>query len=215
MTDRPSRYSAVTRRAFVSGVPLSAIVGLSACGSEPEPTVSAAPATSAAPEPSPTETTDSGGAGTVDGAALPEGVSMTVSWTFTASGGNGPAKNPYMAAWIEDAEGVLIRTLALYHHGGSDDRWLNELSHWYQASVGQVIDTSGTVPPGTFTAQWDGKTVSGQMAVQGDYVVCVESAVEHGSNSFVSKSVTVGAEPTTKNLGSNGNLSDVSVDYAL
>ena len=65
---------------------------------------------------------------------------------------------------------------------------------------GTDTTTSGTVPAGSFTANWDGTTASGDRATQGTYTVCIESAVEHGSESLIRQQVTFGASSATTAL---------------
>jgi hypothetical protein len=135
-----------------------------------------------------------------------------VSWTFSSGGGMG--RNPYMAVWVEDADGNFVKTIALYHKANGDN-WLNSLSSWYAASGATDTTTSGTVPAGSFTATWDGTTASGERAAQGDYYICIESAVEHGSESLVREKVTFGTSATQTTLTANGQITAAAVDYTV
>ena len=184
--DSSSRYSAVTRRAFLGGLSAAAIVGGVACAAGTSAS-SSAPASTAA------GTASSAATAAASGTELPAGAQATVSWTFAASGGR--SRNPYMAVWIEDADGAFVNTVALYHKAGGDN-WLDTLSAWYSASGGTDTTTSGTVPAGTFTAAWDGSTAAGGRAAQGTYHVCVESVVEHGQESLVREQVEFAATST-------------------
>ena len=135
-----------------------------------------------------------------------------MSWTYAASGGM--ARNPYMAVWVEDSAGAFVKTLALYHRA-SGDNWLNNLSSWYEASGGTDTTTSGTVPAGSYTATWDGSAASGGQAKQGSYYVCVESAVEHGSESLVRQQVSFGSASAKTTLNAAGSISAAAVDYTV
>ena len=68
---------------------------------------------------------------------------------------------------------------------------------------------------GSFTANWDGTTASGDRATQGTYTVCIESAVEHGSESLIRQQVTFGASSATTALTDSGQLSAASVAYTV
>ena len=220
MNESSTRFSAVTRRAFLSGLSLAAIAATGACGtnttagnvapstSAPS-TTSSTPSTAATPSISASPSVSSSASA---GKQIPSGAKATVSWTYTASGGM--ARNPYMAVWIEDASGAYVKTLALYHRT-SGDNWLRELSDWYTSSGGTGTTTSGTVPAGSYTATWDGTTAGGGRADQDAYFVCVESAVEHGSNSLVRKQITFKASALQTTLSPVGSITAAAVDYSV
>lgn len=202
-----SRYSAVTRRAFLSGLSAAAIVGVAACAGAGSPASS--PATSSA---STSSTAPASESASPSGETLPASATATVSWTFASSGGR--SRNPYMAVWIEDADGNFVKTLALYHKANGDN-WLDTLSSWYASSGGTDTTTSGTVPAGSFTTVWDGTTAAGDRAVQGSYYVCIESVVEHGSESLVRQQVTFGAAAGQTTLTASGDITAAAVNYAV
>lgn len=203
------RYSAVTRRAFLAGLSAAAIVGAAGCSASTPaaPTSASSPASTAA--------TAAGSASTADAGStteLPATAQATVSWTFATSGGR--SRNPYMAVWIEDANGAFVTTLALYHKANGDN-WLDTLSSWYAASGGTDTTTGGTVPAGSFTTAWDGSTAAGGRATEGTYYVCVESVVEHGQQSLVREQVEFGSEATQVTLTPAGDITAAAVDYKV
>ena len=219
MNESPTRFSAVSRRAFLSGLSVAAIAATGACGASTsagtatpstaqppassEPTTSATPSASASASASPSSSA---------GKTIPSGAKATVSWTYATSGGM--ARNPYMAVWVEDAQGAYVKTLALYHRA-SGDNWLDELTGWYTASGGTDTTTSGTVPAGSYTASWDGSAAAGGKVDQGSYYVCVESAVEHGSDSLVRQQVTFAASASKTTLSPSGSIAAAAVDYTV
>ena len=215
MNESSTRFSTVSRRAFLGGLSLAAIAATAACGagssagtaapSTAAPSTSTEPSTSATPSTSPSTSKSAG-------KPIPAGAKATVSWTYATSGGM--ARNPYMAVWIEDSDGAYVKTLALYHRQ-SGDNWLRELSGWYASSGGTDTTTSGTVPAGSYTATWDGSVAAGGQSDQGTYYVCVESAVEHGSDSLVRQQVTFGAKASTTTLSPSGSISAAAVDYVV
>jgi hypothetical protein len=211
------RFSAVTRRAFLSGLSIAAIAATGACGATPSGNTSspdtAAPSTASSPSASPSAP-DSSAASSSGSAVktIPAGAKATVSWTYAASGGM--ARNPYMAVWIEDSTGAYVKTLALYHRANGDN-WLDSLSSWYASSGGADTTTSGTVPAGSYTATWDGSAATGGQADQGSYYVCVESAVEHGSESLVRQRVTFGTSSSKTTLSPTGSIAEAAVDYTV
>lgn len=135
-----------------------------------------------------------------------------VSWTFASNGGM--SRNPYMAVWIEDSDGNFVKTLALYHKA-SGDNWLNSLTSWYRSSGGTDTTTSGTQPAGSFTATWDGSTAAGGRAATGSYYVCIESVVEHGSESLVRQQVEFGSKASNTTLTAAGQITAATVAYTV
>ncbi|MCA0294895.1 MAG: DUF2271 domain-containing protein [Actinobacteria bacterium] len=208
----PSRYSTVTRRAFLGGLSAAAIVGVVGCAATGSTTTSATGQATATASASSTASVTATASASTSGKTLPASAQATVSWTFASSGGM--SRNPYMAVWIEDADGNFVKTLALYHKANGDN-WLNTLSTWYAASGGTDTTTSGTVPAGSFTTTWDGTTASGDRAAQGTYYVCIESVVEHGSDSLVRQQVTFGSSAAKTSLTATGDITAAAVDYAV
>ena len=215
MSESTTRYGAVTRRAFLSGLSIAAIAATGACGasttSGSSSTAAPAPAASSSSSAAAAPSTSSSSSAS-KGKQIPAGAKATVSWTYAASGGM--ARNPYMAVWIEDSAGAFVKTLALYHRANGDN-WLNSLSSWYASSGGTDTTTSGTVPAGSYTAAWDGTAAAGGQADQGSYFVCVETAVEHGSESIVRQQVTFGSAAATTALAASGSIANASVDYTV
>lgn len=206
MPDTTSRYSQVTRRAFLGGLSVAAIATVAACSS-----TSSTSSSSASSSSSSSSSSTTGASAAATGPALPATAKATVAWTFASTSGQ---KNPYMAVWIEDANGSFVKTLALYHKANGDN-WLNTLTRWYSVSGGATTTTSGTVPAGSFTTSWDGSTASGARAVQGNYYVCVESVVEHGSESLVRQQVAFATTAAKTTLTAAGAITAASVDYTV
>lgn len=218
MNESTTRFSAVSRRAFLGGLSIAAIAATAACGTSTS-AGTAAPSTSApstSSEPSAAATPSASGSASTSTSTstkqIPAGAKATVSWTYATSGGM--ARNPYMAVWVEDSSGAYVKTLALYHRQ-SGDNWLRELSGWYTASGGTDTTTSGTVPAGSYTATWDGSAAAGGQADQGTYFVCVESAVEHGSDSLVRQQVKFGSAASSTTLSPSGSISAAAVAYTV
>lgn len=208
MADPISRYSTVTRRAFLGGLSAAAIVGAVGCAA-PSAVSTPSAASSSAASPS---STASSSASSSSGKSLPSAATATVSWTFASS--TGMARNPYMAVWIEDANGNFVKTLALYHRANGDN-WLQSLSNWYSSSGGTDTTTSGTVPAGSYTTTWDGTDASGSRVDQGSYYVCVESVVEHGASSLARQQFNFGKTAFNTNLTPNGDITVAAVNYRV
>ncbi|MEZ5226210.1 MAG: DUF2271 domain-containing protein, partial [Acidimicrobiales bacterium] len=106
---------------------------------------------------------------TTTGAVFPSGAELLVDFTYEASG-SGRILNPYIAVWIEDADGNLVKTISLwYEQSGKGAKYLNHLQGW-AAATGQTVDesTSGaTRVAGSYTVAWDGTDDSGNLVAQG------------------------------------------------
>lgn len=152
------------------------------------------------------------------GASFPAGAELAVSFTFTTQDGGGRVHNPYLAVWVEDADGNLVQTLALWTQQTSKgQRWLRDLRAWYQASGGSA-DTSvsgATRAPGDYTVVWDGTGLDGAPVAQGTYTVYVEGAREHGPYEVTSAELNIGTDGFTVTLPDNGELSALSATLSV
>lgn len=210
--NQTSRFSAVSRRAFVKGVGMASLVGLAACSNQDaglsEETTTPSSTTSTAAT---TAATTSTGSGTT----LPAGALATITFTFATSSSGGMVKNPYIAVWIEDASGNLVNTVSVWHLQGGHDRWLNELSQWYSASGGEATTSGGTRAPGTYSVEWDGTDTSGATVEAGEYIVSIEATREHGSYEIIQQSLTFGNTAFSETLTPADELTAASVDYTV
>jgi len=224
-----SRFTEVTRRAVLrqsmlaGGLALAPSLAAAACGGSDEEAFATATtakqATTAAtsdpvssPDTAATDTSSSGD-------TFPDGAEMVLSFTFAAgSGGFGPVRNPYIAAWIEDTEGNLVQPLAAWYlQEQKGQRWLNELRQWYSIGGPQASTavTGATRVAGDYSLTWDGTDLDGNPVPQGEYVVNVEAAREHGPYELVSGSMTFGAKAFSADLEPQGELTAASVDFRI
>ncbi len=130
------------------------------------------------------------------------------------SGGPGPARNPYIAVWIEDTNEELVSTVSLWHLQ-QNERWLGELKRWYTVSGGYETNTSATKVAGSYTVKWDGVGREGTRVAAGDYFVCIEAAREHGPYGLIREPITLGTQPLQKTLTAVEELTAASVTYTV
>ncbi len=233
------RFDAVQRRDFLkraAGLGALALVpGLAACSKDDADTFADASTTTTTAAAGGSSSTTAGGSSSTSeasttteassGAALPDGAKLDVAFTYTPDGnGFGPARNPFVAVWVESAEGDLVANVAVWYNPPKGERWINNLASWYAAdgayyqahgSDDLEAKTGATRPAGTYTVTWDGTAASGKRAPQGDYVVFVESAREHGTHSLTSAPITLGTVAAKASPAANGELSAVSATYAV
>lgn len=147
------------------------------------------------------------------GRPWPQGMELRVSFAYEDGGFRYRA--PYVAAYVEDERGNLVRTLALFLMPGKGERWWNELRRYFGLGDPERMRTlSGpTRPPGRYAVAWDGRDDRGRGVAQGTYYVCVEYAREHGPYELFREKVEIGEKPFQKTYPLQGELKEVVLDY--
>jgi hypothetical protein len=203
-----SRFSAVSRRAFLQGMSAAALLGVVGCASDSDVLPSANQTTSDSDETTSPTSTGAAAAGLA-----------TIAFTYTAdatSSGAGPGggvRNPYIAVWIEDASGTLVKTVSLWHLQNGQDRWLSELYKWYAVAGGVDTNSSATRTAGSYTVGWDLTDTDGTAVPNGDYTVWVEAIREHGPYSLTSGSFTLDGSAMKATIDDNSELSAIQISY--
>ncbi len=224
----PTRYQMVSRRKMLksslgTGV-LLLFPGL-ACGNDDASVFAGATAEPQPPDPTtsttaPTITTTP----TVPSSAPPSDVAaingeLVVSFTYT-QGVTGKNERPYVAVWIEDVEGELLETVALwYQQGRRGERWLDHLTRWYDVDLARQaaggVDEAATISsatraPGSYAVAWDG-LADGVPIPAGEYFVCIEAAREEGPYSLIREPFALAGSLAETALPDDGELSAASV----
>ncbi len=130
---------------------------------------------------------------------------------------------PYVAVWIEDENGAPVRTLSLWVQTRKPGpRWIPDLKRWYRkekvrkaAEGGDLIETISvaTRQPGRYSLVWNGRNDDGKLVPQGNYIVSIEAAREHGTYGLLRETVAVGARPVAKTLGANVEIKAANATY--
>lgn len=129
-------------------------------------------------------------------------------------------RRPFVAVWIEDADGKPVRNLSVWFN---KDRWLPDLKQWYRhygdafkAEDGKfkASVSSATRSPGKYTMKWDGKDDSGADTKPGKYTVVIEAAREHGTYQVMKQDIEIKKNPSQQsfNLAGNVEISAASVE---
>ena len=141
---------------------------------------------------------------------------LAVNFTFATSDGGFRIHNPYVAVFIEDSAGSLVRTIDLSIETGRGLRYVHELQRWYRSANGgnDLVDTisSATRVPGAYHVVWDGRNESKALMPKGEYYVCIEAAREHGPYELIRESVTIAGAPFMKKFADSGELQGASVE---
>ena len=148
---------------------------------------------------------------------------LGVDLEINAPDGGRRYHRPYVAVWIEDANGKPVRTLGLWvQTTRRGPQWIPDLRQWYrdeqarkQSSGGDLIATVSepTRSPGKYSLSWDGKNDAGKVVPQGNYTVAIEAAREHGTYQIMRSDVTLGSRPFAKNLDGNIEIKGARLEY--
>lgn len=151
----------------------------------------------------------------------PRGATLSVSFELNRPNTT-RYRRPYVAVWVEDADGFPVRTLVLWLQEGRGTRWHRDLTRWYkQDQLRRLVDgtkligtvSAATRPPGKYKTVWDGKDDQGNFVPQGKYTLYVEAAREHGTHQLASESVTIGQQPQQGALKGNTEIKYVQFEY--
>lgn len=187
-------------------------------GTEPTTPLEATVPTSEAVAETTTTTASSTTASTTTVSAVPafvDGAELAVSFTFTPTDGGRRIENPFIAVWVEDTSGNLVRTISLWYEQTEEGpKWLSHLSRWTSATNAAVdTTTSGaTRVPGDYTVAWDGVADDGSVVADGDYVLFVEAARRGGAYDITTAPITVANSGFSVQLPDSGELTAVSAE---
>jgi hypothetical protein len=127
----------------------------------------------------------------------------------------GRYRAPYVAVWVENAQGKPVREIALWlNRSGQGQRWLKELRRWYHNDDMDPTVTASTRMSGNYTLSWNCKDDWGNLMPQGDYYVCVEMAREHGPYELFREKVALGPTDLRKTYPMDGELKEVTLTYS-
>ncbi|MCA9257910.1 MAG: DUF2271 domain-containing protein [Planctomycetales bacterium] len=134
-----------------------------------------------------------------------------------------PTARAQLAVWIEDAEGVPVRTLCLFvMKNDPGPRWHRDLRRWYAGDQMRMLvddrDLIATVAkptrnPGRYKASWDGKDDAGKMAPHGKYTLYIEAAREHGTYQLMKHDFQWGGKPFQSELKPNVEIGSAKIRY--
>ena len=150
---------------------------------------------------------------------------MVVSFTYTADRSRtkkGKIENPYIAVWIENADGELVDTIALlflqHHKKENPAKWLPDLRRWYNVDgSNDTVDTisSATRAPGDYSVVWDGTDSDGSLIPQGDYFISIESVREKGRYSLIREPIQIIGDAFAMELPDQGELNNASIEIIV
>jgi thiamine biosynthesis lipoprotein ApbE len=132
-------------------------------------------------------------------------------------------QRPYLAVWVEDKNGLPVRTLTLWvtatKHGS---QWIPDLRRWYRTDQARrredETDLVATVArptraSGQYDIIWDGKDDQGKPVGSGEYTLFIEAAREHGTYQIIQQAIRIDDRPFSKTLKGNIEVKAASVEY--
>jgi thiamine biosynthesis lipoprotein len=141
----------------------------------------------------------------------PAGYQVAIMLPLTAPRSS---KRPYVAVWVEDSSGKLVRVLAIW---GDKSKYFPDLSMLWDrvhGNVGQFRSvTRATRPAGKYALVWDGLDNDHKPLPLGSYRITVETNQEHGSYAKQAGTIDLGDSPTSITLPATTNFDAVLVQY--
>jgi FAD:protein FMN transferase len=141
----------------------------------------------------------------------PPGYQVTITLPLTAPRSS---KRPYLAVWVDDASGKLVRMLAIW---GDKSKYWADLSTLWAHTQGHVDQfrsvTRATRPPGRYDLVWDGLDNDRKPVPLGSYRITVETNQEHGAYAKQTGTIEIGDSPTSVTLPATTNFDAVVVRY--
>jgi thiamine biosynthesis lipoprotein ApbE len=141
----------------------------------------------------------------------PPGYQMTITLPLTSGRSS---KRPYVAVWVEDSTGKLVRVLALW---GSKSKYHPDLSTLWNLVHGQTDQfrsvTRATRPAGKYVLVWDGLDSNNKPVPQGAYRVTVETNQEHGTYARQTGTIIVGESTASTTLPATANFGPVLIEF--
>ena len=141
----------------------------------------------------------------------PPGYQLTVTVLLTSGRSR---KRPYVAVWVEDSSGKLVRILAFW---GSNSKYQPDLSTMWSLLKGNQKQlrsvTRATRPAGRYELVWDGLDNEHKPVPLGAYRISVETNQEHGTYARQAGTIILGDKPTDITLPATTNFDRVLVHY--
>lgn len=154
--------------------------------------------------------------------ATADELEVAISFETSSPGENRRYRRPYLAVWVEDAEGFPVRTLALWIQTRQPGpRWHPELKRWYKSDQARRLvddlDMISTVArptraPGKYEIVFNGKDDHGKPLDPGEYTVHLEVAREHGTYQTLKKTFSLPLETFREEFKPNAELKSAAIE---
>jgi len=133
-------------------------------------------------------------------------------------------RRPYLAVWLEDADGFPVKTAVLWWQTEQPGpRWHRDLTRWYRndrmrklVEKTNLVDgiSGATRGPGDYETHFDGTDNEGNPLSPGKYTLCIEAARENGTYKIIRKRLQWGTEPIEKtDLEGNIEIAQAAFEF--
>jgi thiamine biosynthesis lipoprotein ApbE len=133
---------------------------------------------------------------------------------FGGRGGGRPLPLLYVAVWMENSAGKVVRVLAFW---ANKPQYYREMSGFY-AALGRNQNllyslARATRRPGSYTLVWDGLDDQGKPVPPGAYKIVVETNQEHGDYAKQAGTIDCSDMPASLTLPATSNFEPVVIQY--
>ena len=150
-------------------------------------------------------------------AAWPAGFEVAIDYQIPELSA-GRYHPPFVAIWITDQDGKLVRTL--FHLGNRPRRFLDSNYVWWKGfnADGNGPDKLATVtrpsrPPGKYSAVWDGRDDAGNPVGLGRYTINIEMSREHVGHTVQAIPLDLGKAPASASAQGEGEAGPAAARY--
>jgi thiamine biosynthesis lipoprotein ApbE len=148
--------------------------------------------------------------------AWPNGFQVTLALTLKAPTGAGAkrVKRPYVAVWIEDADGKRVRTVAVW---GNQRKYMPDLREWWKVAREDeqwaASITRATRSAGQHRIAWDGMDDKGGPLPLGTYTVVLEVNREHGTYSLERGTIVCAKAPAQGKIPGSAEFEEAQIVF--
>jgi hypothetical protein len=129
-------------------------------------------------------------------------------------GGRVRIQRPYVAVWVENTSGRLVRVIAFWANKG---KYFSELSSFWNVTARNqslLYSTArATRDPGRYQLAWDGLDNDRKPVPPGTYRITVETNQEHGVYAKQAGTIACGSSPASLTLPATANFDAVAIQY--
>jgi len=157
-----------------------------------------------------------------DASQWPAGYKVTVDLTLKApthysidvSKVRNKNRNPYVAVWVENADGKRVRTVAVW---GNNPRFVPDLSEWWkvakQDAAWAATVTRATRMAGHYRIDWDGLDDKNAPLPPGTYTIYLEVNREFGDHRIQSGQIVCGNTPSQGSIPASSECEEAQLAF--
>lgn len=143
----------------------------------------------------------------------PAGFEVALTINLKAPDSGRRAKRPYVAVWVEDASGKVVRTVTVW---GNKRKYLPDLRAWWKLAGGAdwaSTVTRATRPAGEHRIAWDGLDDQGAPLPPGTYTLVLEANREHGTYSIERGRIDCAMQPAKGTIPAAAEFGETQIAY--